>query len=847
MAASENIVVQQEDSKAGIGQRLWDILTKPATAITDRAERRQARTLASFLFVFFLLTAVRLVVGLISGSYLEEPEPYFTVVILNILLLISYGLSRTKRYYLGSGLAVISTILIVIFAVVLRGDYEATRIFSTMMWLIAALLLGSAFFSWQTMMGVSIFTLGLIVVLPLIVPGMRMEAIANVFSVIFVVSFLIVLVGRFRDQLEADRQIELNAANQELERSQVLLEQRVQERTVALQLAAEISRVLSQITDTESLLREAVETIRSRFDFYYVQIYLVDAANNMLTLQAGTGNIGQELARIGHRLVVGPGSINGAVAADRRAIIVSDTATSPMFRPNAYLPRTRSEMSVPLLIGKRVVGVLDLQSAEPGGLTAENLPAFEAMAGQLAVAIENAKLLSDAAEARAEVESFTRRITRDGWNAYLDAVAHPRFMGFYYDSNTVTPLDAPLSQEAGEGNIAQVSIDIVGETVGTIQILADDDRIWTADDLDLIQDVATQVGQQVEMLRSLDEAAKYRQEAERALRHVTHEAWLTYEQSPDLADGFTYNQLEVTPVTAVSSPIDSPEMIYHNLSIHGESVGELAIAKSDQMDEAFADELITAVAAQLVSHMESLRLTEQTEKALADSQRRGHELSVINAVAEASADLTNVTDFLEAIQHQLEKAIPMNSFTTSTYEKADNTITFAYAYDEKNGKLENSPPIQLQPYHLSYKTIHEAVPQIIHFTEEEIVEQTRNRPPNLMSEDASLMASLLFVPLLSGQEVVGIISAQSHDYNVYTQEHISLLTGVASYVTTAIQKARLFEQTQVRAEELAVINEVAQSVSRQIDRIELMQTVQEQIQRVMKADVFFIAIYDTKK
>lgn len=846
MAASENIVVQQEDSKAGIGQRLWDFLTKPANAITDRAERRQARTLAAFLFVFYLLTAVRLVVGLISGSYLEEPEPYFTVVILNVLILISYGLSRTKRYYLGSGLAVISTILIVILSVVLRGDYEAGRIFSSMMWLVAALLLGSAFFSWRTMLGVSFFTLGIIMVLPLVVPGIRVDAIANVFSILFVVSFLIVLVGRFRDQLESDRQIELNAANQELEQSQVLLEQRVQERTQALQLAAEISRVLSQITDTESLLLEAVETIRSQFNFYYVQIYLVDAASNTLTLQAGTGNVGRELVRVGHRLIIGAGSINGAAAADKQAIIVSDTATSPIFRPNAYLPRTRSEMSVPLLIGNRVVGVLDLQSAESGSLTADNLPAFEAMAGQLAVAIENAKLLSDAAEARAEVESFTRRITREGWNSYLDAVAHPRFMGFSYDSNTVTPLNTPLSQESAEGNVAQVAIDVVGETVGAIQIVADDDHIWTADDLDLIQDVATQVGQQVEMLRSLDEAAQYRQEAERALRRVTHEAWLTYEQSPDLAGGFTYNQLEVTPVTAVSSPTDSPDIIHHNLAIHGEAVGELAITKSDQMDEAFADELVTAVASQLITHMENLRLTEQTEKALADSQRRGYELSVINAVAEASADLSNVTDFLEAIQHQLEEAIPMNSFTTSTYEKADNMISFAYAYDEKNGKLENSPPIQLQPYHLSYKTIHEAVPQIIHFTEEEVAEQRRNRPPNMMSEDASLMASLLFVPLVSGQDVVGIISTQSYNYNVYTQEHISLLTGVAGYVTTAIQKARLFEQTQARAEELAVINEVAQIVAQETDRLKLLTAVHDQIQRIMTVDSYFVALYHEK-
>ena len=844
MAASENISVQQENPNKNMGQRLWDLLTKPADSITDRANRRQARTLSAFLFVFFLLTAVRLLVGIRSGSYLKEPQPFITVVVLDVLILIAYGLSRTKQYSWGSGLAVVGTIVTVILSVVRRGDYEPARVYASLMWLIPALILGSAFFSWKASFFVSVFTLTSILILPFIIPGIEMEAVSSAFSILFVVSVLIVLVDRFRNQLEADRQKALTAANQELEHASTLLEQRVAERTKALQLATEISRVLSQITDLENLLHESVETIRARFDFYYVQIYLTDLSINSLTLKAGTGNVGQELARIGHRLLIGPGSINGAAAAEKQAVIVSDTATNPLFRPNAFLPRTRSEMAVPLIIGNQVVGVLDLQSAEPNALSAENLPAFEALAGQLAVAIENAKLLSEAAVARAEVESFTRRITRDGWSSYLDAVAHPRFLGFSYNADTLTPLNSPLSQDLAERNVAQVPIDIVGETVGAIQIEADAEHIWTADDLDLIQTVATQVGQQVEMLRALDQAAQYRQEAERALRRVTHEAWLTYEESPDLADGFVYDQVEITPATAVSPANDSPDTLYHDLSIHGEAVGELTVKKTGNMNETFANELVTAVADQLVSHMENLRLSEQTEKALAETQRRGRELTIINRVVGKVSQATGMQESMQIIVEELVDATNVDQVRIAL---VDNTYSKLTIIAERYDTTTNESALGLE-IPLAGNTLTQSIIDTQNYI---FVQDVQSSPlteniRDMLSEQH--IKSFVVMPIIIDNVVIGTVGLDLLDeQKTITNDQIRLAETLILQAATAIQKAQLFEETEARAEELAVINEVAQTVAQQTDRQELMKTIQAQIQRVMVVDAFFIAIYDAQQ
>jgi GAF domain-containing protein len=107
-----------------------------------------------------------------------------------------------------------------------------------------------------------------------------------------------------------------------------------------------------------------------------------------LLLRAGTGVVGQQLRQLRHRLPINDTSINGSAVIQEKSIIVTDTVNSQIFRQNPLLPKTRSEMSVPLIVSGTVTGVLNLQSAEVNGLTKENLAAFEALSGQLAVALD---------------------------------------------------------------------------------------------------------------------------------------------------------------------------------------------------------------------------------------------------------------------------------------------------------------------------------------------------------------------------------------------------------------------------------------------------------------------------
>src|SRR5690606_4620740 len=150
--------------------------------------------------------------------------------------------------------------------------------------------------------------------------------------------------------------------------------------------------VSEKVGDLTDLLNESVELIRSRYNLYYTQIYLTDASVRTLVLRAGTGDVGKQLLQRGHRLAVSASSLNSRSASTQKATLVGDTKKSVNFLPNPLLPNTRSELAVPLIVNEEVVGVLDMQSDKPETFSDANVPAFEVLAGQLAIAIQNSVL-----------------------------------------------------------------------------------------------------------------------------------------------------------------------------------------------------------------------------------------------------------------------------------------------------------------------------------------------------------------------------------------------------------------------------------------------------------------------
>ena len=255
------------------------------------------------------------------------------------------------------------------------------------------------------------------------------------------------------------------------------LEQRVAERTQNLELAAEVGRSVSQVRDLDVMLQDACELISKKVR-PVLRAGLPDQSQPDYPATAGRYGRGRcAIARTRSQSAAqyrldqrsrGAGKTHGG---DRRY------CSKLSFRPNPLLPDTRGEMAVPLIVGEKVVGVLDMQTSHPGILNEEVLPAFEALAGQLAVAIQNANLVAEARAARAEVEAQARRLVRASWGEHLDAIHKPEQFGFVFDRNEVTPLaETEETQLPEDGQAVSAPISLTGEMLGSLVVEIDEEQ-----------------------------------------------------------------------------------------------------------------------------------------------------------------------------------------------------------------------------------------------------------------------------------------------------------------------------------------------------------------------------------
>src|SRR5690242_932918 len=178
----------------------------------------------------------------------------------------------------------------------------------------------------------------------------------------------------------------------------VVLMNESKQSALQFETAAEIARDISSSLDLDELLEKAVELIRSRFDFYHASIFLKDLPGEFVVIREATGEAGAQLKRAGHKLGVGSKSIVGFVAGKGEPLIVNDTSRDSTYQPHPLLPETRAEASLPLKVGDRIVGVLDVQSKQTYAFSEENLRTLQILADQLAIAVVNTELFAETQE-----------------------------------------------------------------------------------------------------------------------------------------------------------------------------------------------------------------------------------------------------------------------------------------------------------------------------------------------------------------------------------------------------------------------------------------------------------------
>ncbi|NDJ62144.1 MAG: GAF domain-containing protein [Chloroflexi bacterium] len=223
-----------------------------------------------------------------------------------------------------------------------------------------------------------------------------------------------ILIGSSSPYKHTERDLRVTRAFAEqaslrMEASRLLAQ--TERRARQLETSSRVSQIASSILDLENLLPAIVDLIRDSFGYDHVQVFLMDNDNNYAELQASTGEPGKQLLAIGHKLQKGSASVIGQVTATGLPTIASDTADARVpHRPNPYLPNTRSEMALPLMLKGNVVGALDVQSNRANAFDSDDVAVLTTLAAQISVAIDNAQLFEQSRRRAGEM-SFLFTVT----------------------------------------------------------------------------------------------------------------------------------------------------------------------------------------------------------------------------------------------------------------------------------------------------------------------------------------------------------------------------------------------------------------------------------------------------
>ena len=168
----------------------------------------------------------------------------------------------------------------------------------------------------------------------------------------------------------------------------------------ALQTTMDVAQNITAVFDLETLLNHVCALIQEDYGYYHVGIFLLDEAGDYVVARAGTGEIGRALCEQGRRLAVGEEGVVGWVAAHRQAANVSNIAEDSRYIAlhKTAFPETVigeataifSELALPLEVAGQLLGVLNIEHDAPGAFNAEDVQVLEALADQVAVAIQNA-------------------------------------------------------------------------------------------------------------------------------------------------------------------------------------------------------------------------------------------------------------------------------------------------------------------------------------------------------------------------------------------------------------------------------------------------------------------------
>lgn len=302
-------------------------------------------------------------------------------------------------------------------------------------------------------------------------------------------------------------------------------------------------------------------------------------------------------------------------------------------------------------------------------------------------------------------------------------------------------------------------------------------------------------------------------------------------------ENLTQKVAEITgiPAQAVPGTRIPKSLLFVPMLVRGNIKGYVSIQNLDK-EHAFKPsdiQLLSTLANTLSSALENARLFNETEQ-------RNAELAVINSIQGGLAAEMDIQGIYNLVGDKIRDLFDSQVTALSSFDKETGIEHFHYLFEDGERLYPDSRPLNpIRKWIIKNSTLllvsEDADNIIFKITGEEHVAVPGTRLPK----------SMLFVPLKLSDEVKGCVSLQNLDKeNAFSESDVQLLSTISNSMSVALENARLFNETEQRNAELAVINSVQQGLVAEMDLQGIYDLVGDKIRMLFDAQVAAIGIFN---
>ena len=228
-------------------------------------------------------------------------------------------------------------------------------------------------------------------------------------------------------------------------------------------------------------------------------------------------------------------------------------------------------------------------------------------------------------------------------------------------------------------------------------------------------------------------------------------------------------------------------------------------------------------------------------------RQREAELAILNSVGEAMAKTLDVKTVTRIVGDKVRDIFSADQIGILLFEQQTNLLHLAYGYDKAHDRYVDD--VQIKPIPLgkglTSKVIVSRQPLLLS-TREEQDAHGHYLPPELKGK-IKTSESWLGVPIMVGENVLGVVLVEEYRPHMYNENHLRLLQTLSSNMGVAIQNARLFDETQQRNAELAIINSVQEGLASKLEMQGIYDLVGDKVCEIFNANTVTLGMFDLEK